>query len=72
MANQPAPNPNPDQSHRDRPTPPDQASQVPAEPMRSPQGEGPDRDTDAWEGAEPEDAVGLVDPRREIPNIPGL
>lgn len=41
-------------------------------PAESGSNEAPDRDTPAWEGAEPEDAVGLVDPRPEIPNPPGL
>lgn len=34
--------------------------------------EAPDRDTPAWEGAEPGESVGLVDPRHEIPNPAGL
>ena len=38
----------------------------------SPSDESPDRDTPAWEGAEPTEAIGLVDPRHEIPTPPGL
>ena len=34
--------------------------------------EDPDLDTAAWEGTEADDAVGLVDPRHEIPNPPGM
>ena len=68
MSTEPAPEPAHD--------PPDAASpgDGAARPDRpaSPQREGADRDTPAWEGAEPDDAVGLVDPRREIPNPPGM
>ena len=38
----------------------------------APTDEAPDRDTPAWEGAGPEAAVGLVDPRHEIRTPPGL
>ena len=41
-------------------------------PIPTASDESPDRDTQAWEGSEPGDAVGLVDPRHEIPNPPGL
>ena len=34
--------------------------------------EAPDEDPSAWEGTTPDDAVGLVDPRHEIPIPPGL
>lgn len=46
---------------------------VPAKSNSStPSDESPDRDTPAWEGSEPSDAVGLIDPRPEIPTPPGL
>ena len=52
------------------------ASALPDAPTQvnpsSPSDESPDRDTPAWEGAEPNDAVGLIDPRPEIPTPPGL
>ena len=58
---------------------PDDAPQGPprtGDPQGSPpnprSNEAPDRDTPAWEGPEPDDATGLVDPRHEIPNPPGL
>ena len=38
----------------------------------APMAEDPDLDSTAWEGAEATDAVGLVDPRHEIPNPPGM
>ena len=41
-------------------------------PNPSASDEAPDHDSPAWEGAEPKHAVGLVDPRHEIPNPPGL
>lgn len=41
-------------------------------PLTTPSDESPDRDTPAWEGANAEDPVGLVDPRREIRTPPGL
>ncbi len=50
------------------PTPPNE----PSVPTPTPSNEAPDRDTPAWEGAEPTDAVGLVDPRHEIRTPPGL
>ena len=60
--------------------PPDPVPQSPDEgegivnlkPIPSASDEAPDRDTQAWEGSQPEDSVGLVDPRHEIPNPPGL
>ena len=51
-----------------RPEPDQTAPKDPEKPMD----ESPDIDTAAWEGAEPDEAVGLVDPRPEIPNPPGL
>ncbi len=59
-------NPNPDQ-----PAPGDGDETKPTA-STSDSNEAPDKDTPAWQGAEPNDAVGLVDPRPEIPNPPGL
>ena len=55
-------------SQSDRPDPDETTAKDPEKPMD----ESPDIDTAAWEGAEPDEAIGLVDPRPEIPNPPGL
>ncbi len=55
-----------------KPDPPAPSRSPEPTPAPAPTEEAPDRDTPAWEGADPDDAVGLVDPRREIPSPPGL
>ena len=61
-----------DQPHTKAKTPADNAGASSLKPVPAATDEAPDRDTEAWAGSEPGDAVGLVDPRREIPNPPGL
>ena len=61
-----------DPADPDAEIPPDGVQPAAPTPARSPQEEAPDRDTPAWEGSDPADSVGLVDPRREIRTPPGL
>lgn len=62
----------PDDEQAPAMTPADVAGETNPTGAAKPSNEAPDRDTPAWEGAEPSDDVGLVDPRREIPNPAGL
>ena len=63
--------PRPSDPNPDRPAP-DVGDETKSTATPADSNEAPDKDTPAWQGAEPDDAVGLIDPRPEIPSPPGL
>ena len=69
---EPAPINTGDQSETRLKSPADKTGDSDLRTVASASDESPDRDTQSWEGTEPGESIGLVDPRREIPNPPGL